>query len=226
MDKKQEKAKELRYKHAMLSELNLDTIQSKLEDINEFCSEIRYWYDNEEALINALDGDEEEAFEFRMLFLALAAECDSLNDIFYENYITEHFDDFFVGIMTGGNGSFRMIGYDSYEEDYFSLTQYETDLASNESAKRLKRLIKDELISTCGQCFGIAMSYLNIRYKYDYLRAAYDILLDKNTSYLEAVKEIEKAYIAADESDWYEYSDAVREYEKLISALPDRAWIE
>ena len=226
MDKKQEKARALRYKHAMLSELNLDTIRTNLEDISEFCSDMRYWYDNEEALINALDGNEEEAFEFRMLFSALSAESDSLNDIFYENYITEHFDDFFVGIMTGGNGSFHMVGYDSYEEDYYSLTMYENKLASNESAKRLKRLTKDELISICGQCFGIAISYFNIRYKYDYLRAAYEILKDKNTSYLEAVKEIEKAYTAADESDWYEYSETVREFEKLINALPEKVWVE
>ena len=226
MNKKQEKAKELRYKRAMLAELNIETIQSELEDISEFCSDVRYWCDDEEALIDALDGDDEDALEFKMLFSTLSAECDILNEAFYENYITKHFDDFFVVIMTGGNGSFSMVGYDSYEEDYYLLTQYENKFASDESVKRLKRLTKDELISVCGQCFGIAMSYFNVRYKYDYLRAAYDVLKDKNASYLETVKEIERAYSDADEDDWYEYSEYVREFERLIEALPERAWVE
>ena len=61
---KKNKARNLRYKKPIAKLLNLDYIQRNLWDMQEECEGIR-WYtdseDGEDSLINALDGDEDEA---------------------------------------------------------------------------------------------------------------------------------------------------------------------
>lgn len=226
---KEEKARNLRYKKAMLADLNFEEIQNTLYDISAVCSEYQYYFEkDDDTLLNALDGDEEQEYEFKMMFSDLSYECDQLYDIMNNSYVTEHFDDFFVGIMCNGGSGFKMLGFDSYQEDYYGLTSFESELASNESVKRLKRLTKDELISVCGQCFGVAVSFFNVRYKYDYLKAAFDILKDENTSFFQIIKDIEIAYDKADEDEWHEYKDSVRAFDKLLRSFDEygRIWVE
>ena len=71
---KRRKAQQLRYKKPIVRDLNLDSITQDLWDIQEECENVR-WYtdseDGEDSLINALDGDEDEAYEFKMSF----ADC-------------------------------------------------------------------------------------------------------------------------------------------------------
>lgn len=85
-----------------------------------------------------------------------------------------------------------------------------------------------DISSVCGQCFGLAVSYLNVQYKYDYLKAAFDILKDQNTSYLQIIKDIETAYDKADAKDWYEYSTEVRAFDKLVGSFDEysKIWLE
>ncbi|MCH5213068.1 MAG: hypothetical protein J1G06_08630 [Oscillospiraceae bacterium] len=226
-NKRAEKARALRYKKAMLAELNIEYITDRLSEISEDCDNVRYHIDsNDGTLLNALDGDEDEEFEFKIMFCDLSAECEELYDILYDTPIPERFDDVFVGIMMNGRSAFTMVGYDGLEEDYFSLTNYEEKLTENEACKRLKRLTKDELIKTFGQCFGIAMSFLNVQQKYQELQAAFDIIRSENTSYLQIIRDIDKAHEAAETDGWSKWSDSYRRFESLTKALPDKAWIE
>ena len=56
---RQEKARQLRYKKAILDEFNLESIQTELWEITEECDNIRWVEDGDErTLIDALDGDE------------------------------------------------------------------------------------------------------------------------------------------------------------------------
>ena len=221
---KQEKARNMRYKKAALDVLNLHSIMNELEDISAACDEVRYAFETDN-IIDALDGDEEEEYEFRMMFSELSAECENLYDTLYDTYVTEHFDDFFVGVMLHNESPYELIGYDSFQEDYYRLTRYEDELAETESHRRLKRLSKDELLRVAGQCFGIAVTWLNIQRKYDYLKAAFDIIKDNNMSYLAVIKDIDAAYEQADAEGWYEFNDNVRKFDKLCAALPDIAWL-
>ncbi len=118
------------------------------------------------------------------------------------------------------------LGFDDIEEDYFKLVGYDENLAVTESGKRLMRLKKETLLSVCGQCFGIAMSYFNIRYKYDYLKSAFDILKDENNSILEVIKSIEAVYEKADINEWDMYSQSFKDFDALTDSLPDKIWIE
>lgn len=74
------KAKQLRYKKPIVRGLNVDTIQSELWDMISACEDI-HWYDNdEESLVNALNGDEDEAYEFKMAFSDLEAELEQFQE--------------------------------------------------------------------------------------------------------------------------------------------------
>ena len=66
-DTRREKAKKLRYKKPIVKDINLWQIREDLEEMAEACDEVRYyWETDDDTLLNALDGDEDEAYEFKM----------------------------------------------------------------------------------------------------------------------------------------------------------------
>lgn len=222
------KAKQMRYKKPIVKDLNLETITQDLWDIREECEDVR-WYtdseDGEDSLINALAGDEDEAYEFKMAFADLCAECDRMMSDLDDEWVPECFDIFFVSI---GAGEFAggLLGWDSFEQDYFGISGTES-FAEDEAKKKLKQMTKDNLIVAARQCFKIYHAYLGLRNRYDNLKAAIDILRDQNTGYLQVVKEIEKLYEDASKDKWSrcEYSKESREWERYTDALPSEAWI-
>lgn len=226
---KAERARNLRYKRAALASMGFEHIRNELDEMRETCDTIHWWTDqDDETLLNALDGDDEDVWEFKMAFADLEAKADSLFETVYELYryeddFAQTYDDCTVALI--GN-RYLTIGFDSFEEDYYALTGYESDLAQTESGKRLMRKTKAEIISTVGQCLGILISFLDLRQQYDYLKATFDILRDENTSLLQQIKEIDSAYEAMVKADWVERPAAEKRFDQLLSALPDRAWVE
>lgn len=225
---KRQKARNLRIKKPIVKELNLDTIKEKIFDIQSECEEIR-WYtdsdDGEDSLLNALDGNEDEAYEFKMAFADLCAECDALQTDLNEEWVPECFDILFV--TAGAGDSFGgLLGYDSYEGDYYGISSFEA-FAEDEAKKKLKQMKKDDLIASMRQCFKIYQAFIGLSVRYDSLKAAIDILRDKNTGILQTVKEIEKLYeVASLEQGFYaEYSQAWKDFKRYTDALPQEAWI-
>ncbi len=226
---KKEKARNLRFKKPIVKDLNLDKITEGLWEIQGVCEEIR-WYtdsdDGEDSLINALDGEEDEAYEFKMAFADLCAECERMQGDLQEEWVPECFDIFFV--TSGAGESFGgMLGWDSYEGDYFGIDGMDV-FAEDEARKKLKRLSKDELITAARQCFKVYQAYIGLRNRYDSLKAAIDILRDQNTGFLQIIKEIEKLYEQAAEHQglYAEYSKEWKEFERYTDALPPEAWIQ
>lgn len=88
------KAKNLRYKKPIVKNLNLEFITQDLWDIQNECEGVR-WYtdseDGEDSLINALDGDEDEAYEFKMAFADLCAESERMFYDLQEEWVPECF---------------------------------------------------------------------------------------------------------------------------------------
>lgn len=221
---KAERARNLRYKKGIAQGFNISEILDELMEISAECDNIRYIAEgDEDTLIAALDGNEEDAYEFRMMFSDLSQESENLYDRLNEEYVSEYFDEFFCRVA---GGCMQLLGYDSYEEDYFALTSFESGLAQNESEKRLMKLTKQEILQTAEQCFGVATAFLNVRYKFDYLKATFDILRDENNSFIETIKDIEKAYEKASDDEFNPYSKSTNEFDKLIKGLPERTWIE
>ena len=222
------KARGMRYKKPIVRNLNLETITQDLWDIQEECVNITWYTDSEDgtdSLINALDGDEDEAHEFRMAFAELCAECERMFADLREEWVPKCFDIFFVAAGAGDAGG-GLLGWDTFEQDYFGIDCSDW-IAENEAKKKLKKLTKDDLIDAARQCFKIYHAYMGLRNRYDNLKAAIDILRDQNTGYLQAVKEIERLYEEASDErnrndDW---NEAAREWKRYTDALPQEAWI-
>lgn len=222
------KAKQLRYKKPIVRDLNLDKIQEDLWNITEECENIRWYTDSDDgndSLINALDGDEDEAYEFKMAFADLCAECERMQEDLREEWIPNCFDIFFVAAGAGENFG-GLLGWDSFEGDYFGIDG--TDAwAEDEAKKKLKTMTKDELIAATRQCFKVYQSYIGLRNRYDSLKAAIDILRDQNTGFLQTIKEIERLYEAASKEQGItaKYSTEWKEFERYTDTLPQEAWI-
>lgn len=198
---KAERTRNMRYKRPALASMGDEDLIRELEAIQEACSDIHWFIDqDDDTLLNALDGDEEDAYEFRMAFSDLEAKANHLSRLFYDlgevgDGIWRTYNDCTVALI--GN-RYRVVGFDMDEEDYFSLTSYDQKLACTEAGKRLMRMTKANMLSTIGQCVGILISFLDLRQSYDYLKATFDILRDTNTSLLDTIKEISAAYEAAE----------------------------
>lgn len=87
------KARNLRYKKAIVADVNLDKIREDLYDIMEACDEVRCFFEgDDDTLLNALDEDEDEEWEFKMMFCDLSAECEQIfNGNTYQNTLTTSF---------------------------------------------------------------------------------------------------------------------------------------
>ena len=221
---KSEKARSLRYKRPALASMGYDAMISELYDIQETCSDVRWYMEQgDETLLNALGDDEEAEWEFRMAFSDLDNKAEQLMEALNEYVVRDEYDDFTVAMI--GN-RYRAVGYDDYEEDYFALTSYEAGAAQTEAGKRVMRHTKAEMVSIFGQCVGALIAFLDLRQQYDYLKATMDILRDENTSLLKQIKEIDKAYDAAEEAEFRTWDKAVRQFDALVKVLPDRMWVE
>ena len=219
---KYEKARNLRYKRGALASIGFETIIDELYEIEEACGEIHWFFEEDgDNLIAAMDGDEDEVYEFKMAFADLEAKCEQLRSIMDEEYgINEYYDDCTLALI---GDRYEVVGFDSVEEDYYSLCRYEADLATTEAGKRIMRLTKSEMLSRIGQCMGLALAFLDLRQSYDYLKATMDILRDKNTSVLNVIKEINKLY--ENSQDYFEKS-ANQEFQKLLDCLPEYIWLQ
>ena len=113
----------LRRKRPALASMGYDAIRTELWDIREACNDVRWFIEQAgETLLNALDGDSEAEWEFRMAFADLEAKADKLERILSEycDWAGEGFgrmyDDCTVALI--GN-RYKLIGYDFDEEDYW-----------------------------------------------------------------------------------------------------------
>lgn len=225
---KADKCRNLRYKKPALMDLGYFAITEKLDDIQEVCSEIHWAFDDDETLINAFDGNDEEAWEFKMAFTEIEGEAYRLNECLREQFYygddpAREFDDCSVALI--GN-RYRAVGFDDYEEDYYNLTSYETDLATTEAGKRIMRKTKAEMLATIGQVLGIILSFQNLEMKYEYLKATIDIFRDANMSILQVIKDIEQLYSDMFCDDYRKCSAAEKEFDARVQELPDKYWVE
>lgn len=226
-EERKRKAKQFRYKKPIVRDLNLSTIKTEIWDMLANCSDI-HWYDNdEESLVNALDGDEDEAYEFKMAFSDLEADLEQFDADLDGEYISEYFDIFFPAIGTDYAGGF--LGYDSYEGDYFGIAPYEYAWAEEAAAKKLMTLTKSQILEIAGQCLKIAYTYLGLRHRYDCLEAAIDTLRGKNLERIQIVKAIEEQYLKAEESSHgfqFQYGGEIQKLENLLHEVPAEYWLQ
>lgn len=222
---RREKARNLRYKRAVLADLNLETIQSTLYEIAETASDVKYWCaDEDETQLDELIGDEEETFELKMAFSTLEADCEQMQQDMDNEWVPEFFDDFFGAIAGGGAG--EMMGYDRYAGDYFGLSgSWEAQQAQKECEKRLLAHTKQEIVEAYSICFRVAVNYIALKDRYDGLKAYIDILHGQNTGLLQTVKRIEELYDKTSDCGLNRWEDE-KEFAALLDSLPQEVWLQ
>ena len=233
-----EKAKNLRYQKPMAKSINWWQICEDLGDIEEACGDIRWMTEDEEQLIDLMDGDDEQAFEFKMAFSDLAYDCESLREELDE--IRRY--DFMSGADPDEEGAplfdlffpatridDEYLGHDSYEQDYFPIDKYAYEAGQTVARKKLTRLTKEQLLDLSGMALEIARSYMSMKYRYSCLKAGFDILRGENEALLRIVKSIDDIWVKWNEESGggkYKYTKAESEFDKALREVPERLWIE
>lgn len=217
---REQKANALRYKRPALADLGYYNLITGLDEIAEAANDVLCYIGEDDGsdggLLAASDGNEEFANELTVAFGDIAAKAEELRDLIggYDVYADERIYDDCTCALIGNR--YDMVGYDSMQEDYYALCSYEAELAETEAGKRLMRLTKAEMLSTIGQCMGIAMAYQDLRLQYEYLKAAMDVQIGTNMEQIKIATAICEAY---DAEDW-------RQLQKLTAQLPEKVWCE
>ncbi|MDE6520389.1 MAG: hypothetical protein K2K91_08065 [Ruminococcus sp.] len=218
-----EKAHSRRYKKALVNEINYEYIVCTLYDIQNDCDEIGYYSKEDFEDLADILGNDETAYEFKMMFGTLSSDCYRLRQDLKDYDIPDYFDDFFVAVKNGNYGD-GLIGYDTYENDYFGLDTYESDTAEEESRKRLQRLTKQEIVSIATKCFRIFMAFMGLYSRYQDLKASIDILKDRHSGLLQTIKQINELYEKASEE--YFWGEHTKEFNRLLEGLPYDIWVQ
>ena len=225
-EKKQYKARQLRYKKPIAKEMNYDFICNEIWEMRDLISDVQWFVDDENNLVNALDGDEDEAYQFKMAFSDLAAELERLEDDLRNEYVPDCFDDLFPAVGADYMGGY--LGWDSYEQDYFGIMGFEYRYAEDEAEKRICRLTKKELLDAVGVCLRVYSSFVGLRYRYDCLEASLKIIQEKNLEGLKLVKAIEEQYEKAEADSMhfqYEYGKEVDKLDQMLDQVPQQYWL-
>lgn len=215
-------ARARRYKKPALSSMNYYNIQCDLDDMSELAEEMA-WYESqdEETLTQALDGNEDEAYEFRMAFAEVSGRLYQLAEQMRNLGLEEDEFNYCTSALLGNR--YKLICYDAVEEDYYSLTGYEEELATTAAGEWLCRKTKKEMISLIGQCMGILMAYHDIRLQFDNLQDTLNVLRGSNFQLLSTIKEIERLYEDAADKP---YGDEVDRLNSMLESLPQKMWVE
>lgn len=232
-DLKAEKSRNLRWRKPMLEDLGYYSIRQGLEEISEACYDIEWLFDNdnEDFIYEALEEAYEDYDEFKDAFLMIRLDAEELQERFeemcrdqypYDND-EEYYNDFTVALI--GN-RYNLLGYDEFQQDYYHLFEYEKGVAVTEASKRVMRCTKADMLSRIGQCMGIALSYYDLRQRYDYLKNTFDLLRGENTSVIQLIREIDEKYEKANNVKFDKYDKETKDFERLVKQLPDKVWLQ
>ena len=86
-ESKANRTRNLRYKRPALASMGWQSSWEELDAIQEACSDIHWFADqDDETLLNALDGNDEDVWEFKLAFASLEAQADQLADALREQF--------------------------------------------------------------------------------------------------------------------------------------------
>lgn len=227
-DVRRERARAMRNKRPILPTLNVEYISIWLSNAFEICSEWAYADEEaKDALMDAMDGDDQEYNAYQMAFAALESDLEKFREDITDSCtmtglcVTDCFDDFMVGI--GGDGG-DMGLYDDFEGDYYGLDDpWEKEAEIVEAERRIERMKKREIIDMSGACLRFALSYMALSYRLDALEAAVNILRSVNGDILQNINALNEQYdkVIADPYD----RSANQKFKSLAAMLPDEVWI-
>ncbi len=225
-------AKQLRYKKPALADMDYGLMIETLQEIQDACIDIHDTVADDEKFLAALDGDDEEAFEFKIAFADLEGDCYKLIDALSSHHLyrdqseaEQEYNDCTVYLV---GDLYNIVGFDAAEEDYFKLTSWEREYATEDAGKRLMRKTKAEMLNTISFNMRLFLGYYELKQRYDHLKATIEIVKGSNQSLIDQIRKIEDAYQKANTaSAGFQYPcDEARALDALIDMLPDRFWVE
>lgn len=227
-----EKARNKRYKKPLNMDFNIESILTNLYDMSSECCDVQYYFEADDPdLLSDLLGGDDQLQEFKVMFSDLSAQCEQMNEDLRDPFlfIPKWFDAFFAGIS---DDSQTMLGWDSFEQDYFGLLPgFESREAISEARKKVERCTKEEILDGASLCFRIAVNYLSLKSRYEDLKASMDIIRERNRAELNALHKINEVYEKADKaSDGFRFTweKEVATLDKLIDAIDpySQIWLQ
>ncbi len=238
---KAERARQLRCcRKPVLASMEYDLIASELDEISLECDDVAFDGDSD-ALLDAMDGDDSAAEEFRMAFADLGEKARGLqNALWRREWALEGMDydpaadfnsclsalvgDFYKG-RDGG-----LYGWDSVSEEYYELDAFDADFAIQEAVKRLCRKTKADMVKSIQTTLRIFLSMIDIREEFDYIKNAIDIAKEENMALAELLRDIDAAYEAAEKASagfqsTFRAEREIKELDRLLAELPERCWV-
>ena len=126
---------------------------------------------------------------------------------------------------------FDILGFDSFREDYFVFdTRYMEEIAVEESQKRVMRKTKKELLDEIGKTMAFLLKYIDVKSRYEYMKATVDIFKNENIAVLGVIKSINDKYNELFDRNgkidrWHKEKE-IREFDKMAGDLPEKYWVE
>lgn len=219
------------FTRSVLSGLSYSDISDKIYDISNDCSSVSWSLHDEEVLLSAFDDSEDYVYAFKESFDLLSSAAERMTEALsewdsYDDDFGETFDLFLTGISDGTG--IRVLGFDTEEEDYYTITSFESHLSRKACYERvMKKFKKDDILHTANRIFRILSGYFDLERRYEYLQAAIDIIKGQTDNALKEVRTLEKAYEDAEHAEWDSYSEECKAYERAVKAFNeyDKVWV-
>jgi len=184
-------------------------------DICDFLYEIidngdEYGYEREAA------GEYGYYQEYKDQFDELSGGAYNLLENLSDDYLNENWDNMTVALL---GKTYRVLGFDSIETDYFGMLNCEEDWAVEEAISRIERMTKRDLI----RCFRRVMTILVLFFD---IKSAHDCL----TSIVEELDERSALLKRKNDTINRLYEDLTgsgeEKFDSIIESIPQRMWVE
>lgn len=221
MSIKLDKIRHVKRKPPIVKELNMDAIINALYDMQEDCSYVSYYGNDEDAFLEVFDYNTDEVSEYKMTFSILESDIERLlDDLRTYHYLEDVFNQVFLSVGAASSyGGFAV--YDEDEGDYFGFDHFYSFLTSD-AAERMLRYTKKDLITNFTICFQIFEAYMGIKYRYDSLQTTLDIIKDKLSGEQLVIKQIDDIYNL---DPAMESASVCSKMDNLVKELPSEVWI-
>ena len=212
-----DRARALRHTKPALEMCQWENLEYDLESMEEFVQEYE-WADLTDFLGEA---DEDYAHELQLAVSMLGEKIER-----YRERLDWETGEKFNLTMACIPG-LPLTGYDSLEEDYFPLSDYEQDMAREKAEKRMLELTKKDLLKTVCNNMSLFLDFLAIREEYQNLKLIFDVAVDTETGIRNLIADVDAAWTECEEAGWkYDWQPAVVKFDRLVDSVPERMWVE
>lgn len=201
------------WKKSMLETLNFSNIMEYLYEIGN--NGDKYGYDCDEGGYY---------LEYKEQFDELSGGAyrleEALNE--YDGYtggsMSDIWDDMTVALLGYKE---KVLGFDSVEEDYYSMLDCEEDGAVEEAEKRLMRFTKEQLIKNFRKVLTTLVLFFDIKAAHDCLTSIVEELDERGAILEQKNERINRLY-----KDLTGSGAKDEDFDKIIRGIPPRMWVE